>query len=214
MQPSCQRAVCSEMVLVSPPWPPVLVRGLTRRRVCPTCAATAVGFGYRRDLEQTYELGSVIGAGGYGVVRAAKDRATGEQLAVKSIPKHRAGLSPQIAAAYRDKLRSEVETHARLGASLDVLFLADVFEDDTHIHLAMERASGGGVWSSPTLADGRFSEQEAADVMRSVLRAVAQCHAAGVVFRDIKPDNFLRTDGGTLKLSDFGLAARCLSARR
>jgi serine/threonine protein kinase len=47
--------------------------------------------------------------------------------------------------------------------------------------------------------------------MRAVLRTVAQCHARGVVFRDIKPENYLLASaapGAPLKLSDFGLAAR------
>jgi len=151
-----------------------------------------------------YELGGVLGAGAYGVVRAAADRASGASWAVKSVPKRRAGLSPQLQLAYEAKIRSEVDTHSQLGASLDVLYLRDVFEDDSHVHLVLERASGGGVWPG-----GAFSEQAAAETLRAVLRAVAQTHAAGVVFRDVKPDNLLRTDGGALKLSDFGLAARC-----
>ena len=171
--------------------------------------ASASTFGYKSDLQEHYELGDVLGAGSYGVVRAATQLSSGDAVAVKTIPKRRAGLSPQLQAAYLVKIRSEADTHSQMGASLDVLYLYDVFEDDQAVHLVLERASGGNLWASPALASGRFSEAVAADVMRSVLRAVAQCHARGVVFRDIKPENFLRTDAGTLKLSDFGLAARC-----
>ena len=39
--------------------------------------------------------------------------------------------------------------------------------------------------------EGRFSEAAAAVVMRGALRALAQCHARGIAYRDVKPDNFL-----------------------
>jgi calcium-dependent protein kinase len=127
---------------------------------------------------------------------------------VKSIPKHRRGLAPSLQRAYEGKIRSEVDTQAVLGRSLDCLTLYDVFEDETEVHLVLERASRGNVWSSEAFCAGHFSEAAAATIMRTVLRSVAQCHACGVVFRDIKPENFLLTEAGVLKLSDFGLASR------
>jgi len=98
------------------------------------------------------------------------------------------------------------------GHSLNVVSFLEAFEDDTSVHIAMERCTGGTLWHSRALVDGRFNEQAAAEVMRAVLRTVAQCHAHDVVFRDIKPENYLLSSpeaGAALKLSDFGLAARC-----
>ena len=54
-----------------------------------------------------------------------------------------------------------------------------------------------------------YSEADAAELVRSVLRTAAQCHSRGIIFRDIKPDNFLFErpgDGSQLKATDFGLA--------
>lgn len=169
-------------------------------------------FGYRRDLAQRVELGEVIGAGAYGVVRAATDVATGAPCACKSIPKHRPRLEPALLAGYAAKIRSEVDTHFALGHSLNIVFPFDAYEDDSAVHLVMERCTGGSLWQRADLVAGGFSEARAAGVMRAVLRTVAQCHARGVVFRDIKPDNYLlasRDPDAALKLSDFGLAARC-----
>ena len=48
-------------------------------------------------------------------------------------------------------------------------------------------------------------------IMCSILRFIAQCHGKGLVYRDVKPDNFLfvRTDlGSPLKATDFGLSIR------
>ena len=168
-------------------------------------------YGFRRDMAAHLELGAVLGAGAYGVVRSAVDKRTGQPLAVKSIPKALPrGADARTASGYVAKIHSEVDTHFALGHSLDVVTFHGAWEDSTAVHLSMERCTGGTLWHSPDLVGGRFSEQACARVMRTVLRTIAQCHSAGVVFRDIKPENYLYSSpGGALKLSDFGLAARC-----
>jgi len=102
-----------------------------------------------------------------------------------------------------------VDTHLRMGKSLDVVHLEDVFEDHFHVHLILELCLGGQLFSRKDIASGVFSEATAASVMRSVLRGIAQCHAKNVAFRDIKPENFMYVsteEGAPLKLSDFGMA--------
>lgn len=59
------------------------------------------------------------------------------------------------------------------------------------------------------IVEGHFDEAKAAEVVRVVLRTIAQCHAKGVAFRDVKPENFMYSSpdpAAPLKLSDFGLA--------
>ncbi len=68
-------------------------------------------------------------------------------------------------------------------------WLQDVFEDDLHIHLVMELCEGGSILDR--LKDGEYSERQVADIMRSVLRFLAQCHTKGLIYRDVKPDNFM-----------------------
>ena len=93
-------------------------------------------FGFPRKLRDSYSLGTVLGAGSFGVVREARDRATGRLYAVKSIPKTPKGNKPT--PRYLLKLQTEVDAMGQLGASLDAVFLKDVFEDDVSIHLVME----------------------------------------------------------------------------
>lgn len=83
------------------------------------CASTtplSYDFGYRRDMVDRLDLGAVIGAGAYGVVRAATDRFTGRALAVKSIPKRRPRMEASVTAGYLAKIHSEVDSHYALGA--------------------------------------------------------------------------------------------------
>ena len=58
----------------------------------------------------------------------------------------------------------------------------------------------------------RFSEAEAAEIIRDMASIVKHLHSKNIAHRDLKPENFLydSTEGGTLKISDFGFAKRDL----
>ena len=56
-----------------------------------------------------------------------------------------------------------------------------------------------------------MTEKKIARIIRSILRFIAQCHAKGVIYRDVKPDNFLflsKDDNSPLRATDFGLSIR------
>lgn len=195
-------------------------------------ASHSSSFGYRRGLDDHVELSAGLGAGSYGTVRKAVWKHSRKEVAVKSIPKARKHLRGPGLRRYQAKIRREVDTHLQLGKSLDVVHLEEVFEDNGHVHLVLELMRGGQLFSRSDIAAGEFDEASAASVMRSILRAIAQCHAKGVAFRDVKPENFMyslpssvsnmrtnpfdETDDYSseswLKLSDFGLATFCSSA--
>jgi len=167
-------------------------------------------FGLRRDLEDVVEVEDAadqapLGAGSYGIVRMATD-GSGKEFALKSIPKRPRRPTAKL-EPYLEKLRLEVAIMKRLGASLNVVYLYDAFEDTTHIHLLMELMRGGELWGR--IKGGEYGEREAAGLMRGVMRTVAQLHTKGVIYRDVKPENFLfETDAldAPLKATDFGLA--------
>jgi calcium-dependent protein kinase len=176
-------------------------------------------FGFRRDLEELYDVPSLdeepIGAGSYGVVRKAVSRKTGEAFALKTLKKAPWKTAPASKAAvqyYHGKLRNEVEVMRTIGASLSVVYLYDAFEDHEHVHLLMELCSGGELLDRISMSDSNdYREAKAADLVKSVLRTAVQCHRRGIIYRDIKPDNFLfQTDDedSPLKATDFGLAGK------
>jgi len=210
--------------------PPGCVRGLLRARLpqrqlhAVRCAATSYferdktvldpkDLGFRRDLHQVYNVPDPsmtvpLGTGSYGVVNKVTKKSTGEEFAMKTIPKQppneRESKSPQ---SYLEKLVSEVRVMQHIGPSLNVVYLYEVFEDESHIHLVMEYCRGGELWAR--IRTGKYSEAYAAQIMRSILQVLAQCHGKNVIYRDVKPDNFLfltSDDKSPLKATDFGLA--------
>ena len=76
------------------------------------------------------------------------------------------------------------------------------------MHLVLEHCAGGEL--AHALGSRHYSERTAASYMRAVLRTLAQCHAAGILHRDVKPGNFMLLSDDArapLKAVDFGLAA-------
>jgi calcium-dependent protein kinase len=97
----------------------------------------------------------------------------------------------------------------QLGTSLNAVHLREALEDDGSVHLVMELCEGGALLER--VARRAHSEQSIARIVRSILRFIAQCHAKNIVYRDVKPDNFLflsADEGAPLKATDFGLAIR------
>ncbi|GBF96832.1 calcium-dependent kinase-like [Raphidocelis subcapitata] len=165
-------------------------------------------FGFRSGFGDHYQLGPLLGSGSFATVHVAVDRSTGERFAVKTLTKRFLGeyLEPLFAA----RVRHEVDVYRAMGQSLNVAHLEAAFEDDVAADLVLELCEGGTMWQR--IRRGAYSEAAAARIVREVLRAVAQCHAKGVILRDVKPDNFLflnDREDSPLKMVDFGLAQFC-----
>lgn len=166
-------------------------------------------FGYLRGLERKYRIVRALGKGGNGVVRVVEELATGQEFALKSIPKTL--TDPELSEAKRkghgEAVKREVEVLRRLRGCLNVAALEDVSEDDTHVHMVLEFCRGGELHHH--IGETHYSERTVASYMRAVLRTLAQCHSQNILHRDIKPGNFLLASddpNARLKAIDFGLA--------
>jgi serine/threonine protein kinase len=76
--------------------------------------------------------------------------------------------------------------------------------------MVMELCLGGPLIESMDVSN--LTEARVAELIRSILRFLAQCHAKGLIFRDVKPGNFLyatKDEGSSLKATDFGLMIQC-----
>lgn len=145
-------------------------------------------FGYATDFEQRYTLGEQVGSGTFGTVFVATEAATGQRLAVKRMPK-RFGPGGSLERYFVRRVRNEVDICNHLGRSLNVAYMYGAFEDAQSVSLVMELCTGGELWDRIKRRGEAYSEQDAARMVREMLRTVAQCHAAGVLMRDVKPEN-------------------------
>ena len=90
----------------------------------------------------------------------------------------------------------------------NILSLFACYEYKQSFSIVVDLCTGGELFDK-LFNDGALPEADAATVIRSLLRALAHCHAQGVVHRDIKPENVLLEEGQsweTIKLADFGSA--------
>ncbi|KAJ0249131.1 CDPK-related kinase 2 [Hirschfeldia incana] len=164
-------------------------------------------FGYAKEFESRMELGEEIGRGHFGYTCSAKFK-KGElkdlEVAVKVIPK-----SKMTSAISIEDVRREVKILRALSGHNNLVQFYDAFEDNANVYIAMELCGGGELLDRILARGGKYSEDDAKEVLIQILNVVAFCHLQGVVHRDLKPENFLYTSkegNSQLKVIDFGLS--------
>jgi serine/threonine protein kinase len=149
-------------------------------------------------LDERYELGPWVGAGGMSEVFEGYDRNLGRRVAVKL-------LKADVADP---RARERFEHEARAAASFthpNAVSVYDVGEVGTRPYIVMELVEGpnlAGVLSGT----GPLPVREAVRITDQVLAALGAAHARGLVHRDVKPGNVLVMENGSVKLADFGIA--------
>lgn len=145
----------------------------------------------------TYRLEYQLGQGGMGTVYRATDTKLNRPVAIKF-------LATDLADA---SARRRFQREAQLASSLNhphILTVLDAGEIDGRQYLVTELVDGGTLrdWikASPR------SWQDIIELFVGLADGLATAHAAGILHRDIKPDNILITKSGYAKLADFGLA--------
>ncbi len=152
-------------------------------------------------LVDRYVVAERIGRGGGCLVYRAFDKGLNEWIAIKVLePERWAG------ATITEPLFRELR-HAREILHPHVCRLYDVVraEPADPQFLTMALAQGGSLRDTLTRAPDRPFAERLSD-MEGVLSGLAALHAAGIIHRDVKPENVLRMRDGRVVLSDFGLA--------
>jgi serine/threonine protein kinase len=146
-----------------------------------------------------YQLEEVIGKGGFATVWRGYDTALAVHRAVKL-------LHPTLSGSQsvRDRLRAEARAMAKL-AHPNILTVHDIGEQEGQDWFVMDLVEGGSLadWQS---RGGRLPPKLAVHCTIQVLSALAAAHAAGIVHRDVKPQNVLMEADGRCRLADFGIA--------
>jgi eukaryotic-like serine/threonine-protein kinase len=150
-------------------------------------------------LDGRYLVRSRIAQGGMATVYHGHDKKLDRSVALKVM---HAGL-----AADEGFVRRFIDEakHAAALSHPNVVAVYDQGTDKGHVFLAMEYVPGRNL-RDVLNERGRLGPREALQIMQPVLAALSAAHRAGLVHRDVKPENVLLTADGLVKVADFGLA--------
>ena len=150
-----------------------------------------------------YRVESLLGSGGMGEVYLAHDSKLNRKAALKILPRHFVADAERADRFRREALALSALNHPNL------ITIYEVGESGGVNFIAMEFVVGRTLRS---MTDGGLSLKESLAVASQVAEALAAAHQAGIVHRDIKPDNIMVRADGYVKLLDFGLAKLTASA--
>ncbi len=164
-----------------------------------------------RVLGGRYRLLSKIADGGMATVYVAVDERLGRRVAVKV-------LRPDLARDEGFVARFHREAQLAAGLSHPNIVAVHDFHDSTQVpdgelYLVMELVEGQTL-RQQLVDHGAMPVRQAVRTITAILAALDEAHRADLVHRDVKPENVLVRDDGTLKVTDFGLARAVTSSTR
>lgn len=164
--------------------------------------ATDVGLTPGTLLAGQYRVGRAIGRGGMGLVYEASDERLHRTVAIK--------IGAARAGATLARLEREASALAKL-AHPNVVVVHQVGEHDGRVFLAMEYVAGGT--ARTWLSKAPRSWRAIVALYAAAGDGLAAAHAAGLIHRDLKPDNILVGDDDRPRVADFGLVREILGER-
>jgi serine/threonine protein kinase/tetratricopeptide (TPR) repeat protein len=154
----------------------------------------------KRRLIEHYEVVRKLGAGGSGVVYLANDTLLMRPVVLKILK--RGALSIE-------QMRSTVLREARLASAIEhpnVCAIYEVGDSEDEAYIVMQYVPGESL--DKIIANGPASVQLGLSVGIQIADGLSAAHRLGIFHRDLKPGNVMLTDGGVVKILDFGLARR------
>ncbi len=170
--------------------PPVAEPALQRKRSPALPSAPIAG----------YEIISVLGKGGMGVVYMARHIQLDRVVALKMVL-----AGSRASKSDREKFLSEARAVAQL-THPNILQIFEVGEQNGQPYFSLEYLDGGTLQEK--LEKYSMPPREAAQFIETIARALYYGHQKGILHRDIKPANVLLSKDGVPKIADFGLALR------
>ena len=171
-------------------------------------------------LQDRYQLGRVLGEGGFGITYLGWDAVLKRKVAVKEyfptflvsrevsltldVTCHTSGNQPTYEKG-REQFLREAKTMAKLDSIPEIVQVLDHFPEHNTAYIVMEFLEGRTL-KEVVAQTGPIPTQTMLALLEPVLRAMEAMHHAGVIHRDISPDNLMELKDGTVKLMDFGCA--------
>lgn len=156
-------------------------------------------------LKNRYEVRQIIGDGGMATVYLAYDHFLRREIALKVLKQ-----STLKDMASMERFKKEIIASTSLH-NVNVVEIYDVDFEDGSWYIAMEYVKGQTL-KQLIIQEGALTPKEAVDISIQLSNAVRAAHAIGIIHRDIKPQNILIRNDGTVKLTDFGIALIANSA--
>ncbi len=145
-----------------------------------------------------YELLAELGRGGMGIVYRARDPSLAREVAVKVVSELGSGSAEQV-ARFAQEARAAAKLHHR-----GIVAVHEVGSDAGRPFIVMDLVPGEPL--DRLRARDRLPPRRVAAIVREVALALDHAHAAGVIHRDVKPQNVMIDPDGHAVLMDFGLA--------
>ena len=171
-------------------------------------------------LHDRYLVGKVLGEGGFGITYLGLDTKLERRVAIKeyfpNVFVHRessvsldvtcyTGETQTLYEKGRDQFLQEAQILAQLDAYPEIVHVHDFFPDNNTAYIVMELLVGNTL-HTVLAQQKRIPVKRLFEIMEPVLQTMNAMHRAGIIHRDISPDNFMLLDNGQLKLLDFGCA--------
>jgi serine/threonine protein kinase/Tfp pilus assembly protein PilF len=145
-----------------------------------------------------YKILEKLGEGGMGVVYKAQDTKLDRIVALKFLPKH---------LLCDNEAKTRFEHEAKAASALDHPNIATIYEIDEaegECFISMAYVEGKSI--KELLKEKNFTIEEILSIAIQIAEGLNSAHKKGIVHRDIKSDNLMLTDEGSVKIMDFGLA--------
>ncbi len=161
--------------------------------------AAAGSSGFSPPRVPGYRIISLLGRGAMGTVWLAHDLTLERDVAIKVL---------NMPPGEEDAASARILRKARAAGRLDhpnAVWLHHVWRDGKQISIVMELLAGGSL-SDLIERQGPMPWREATLALREAAEGLGAAHAAGLIHRDVKPSNLLRSSSGRIKVADFGVA--------
>lgn len=172
-------------------------------------------------LGRKYQIGRVLGQGGFGITYVGWDYSLDTPVAIKeyypkSLVTRDCGSSLSVVCISEkaelpfqtnlERFVREAKIQARLSEIPGVVQIQGMFQENNTVYIVMEYAQGIDLKQYLQLLKRNLTPEETLAIIRPVSYTLEQIHKAGMVHLDISPDNIMICKDGRVKLLDFGAA--------
>lgn len=172
-------------------------------------------------LKGQYQIGKVLGQGGFGITYIGWDTMLQMVVAIKEYypeslvrrncahslsVRVNSGASEDQFGRNRERFLNEARTLAKFSRIPEIVHIHSLIEENNTAYIVMEYVQGMDLRRYINVCGGKMTADQTFQILRPVMRALAQVHEQDLVHRDISPDNIMILPDGRAKLLDFGAA--------